>query len=177
MIGSNTTFINSLHKTTGGSDWTFITVAESLDDTWANDAIGGTTKDAVDHGVRLFATATEGLQLAQYNGSAQATNNSSVSPRTTGSIFMAISYDHTAGEVTYWLCSATGETNSFAFGTTTSNATNLMNLGAVESTSFTFDVSQWRWKAASMWNKKLSDVEMADVIAEYETRHAADYTP
>lgn len=175
-IPTNTAFLASLHKTTGGADFTFCFVGEVLDATWNNEAIGGTSVSNTENGVRMITTTAENLQLAHHNGTSQVTNTSTTSPKTTGFVFLAVAYDHTAGEVTYWLSSSTGDVNSFTFNTTTTDATHEFCLGAVNRTSFTLKNSQWTWKAASMWNKVLSDAEIADVITEYETRHEETYT-
>lgn len=175
ISGANTSFINNMHKTTGGNDWTFVFVGESLDTTWGVDAIGGTEGGSGGHGIRMLAVSNEALQLAQYDGTSQITNNSITSPKLSGFIFLAVAYDHTAGEATYWLSSSTGDTNTFAFNTTTSNATNKLCLGATEQTLFVLDSGQWLWKATSMFNAVLSDANISTLISEYETRHATTY--
>lgn len=175
-IGANTTLVNAMHKTTGGNDWTIVFTGESLDATWGVDAIGGTEGGAGGHGIRLLAGSAENIQLGHYDGTSQILGNSSASPTLTGDIFLACAYDHTAGEVTYWLCSSTGETNAFAFNTTTTNATNKLCLGATEQTLFVLDVGQWKARAWSMFNEKLSDANIATIITEYNTRHDTTYT-
>ncbi len=177
LLSANTDFTNGLHD---NEDFTLVTAIESLDSTWAFGALGGTVggSGGANVGLRFGATATERMQFIQISGGSSAVNQQSTTilsgADATGDLILAIAYDHTAGDIKYWLNSSTGETISVSLTADTASATSIFQLfgaaGALVMTS-----TQWRIRGASMWNKALSNAEMADVFTEYNSRHATTY--
>ena len=167
-------FLGSLHKTTGGSDFTFLFTLYYISATQA--LINTKNTNGINQGVDLYSLShTNKLYMSQGNGS---TNPAAVSTNTFNASawnFAAVAHKHGTNETTFWLNDATGETVSHAFGTTTTDASGAgLSFGAYANGTFNL-ANGSRMKSLACFNKVLTDEEMDLVKAQYMVRHNQSY--
>ncbi|HEY8191003.1 MAG TPA: hypothetical protein VIG74_01160 [Alphaproteobacteria bacterium] len=170
--GSNTSFLNSLHKTTGGADWTCVAALYTNNVSAANPIIN-TQSTASDVGMRCYINASEDPTHTQ-RGSASATVNSSPAHIATGTpVIAAFGHSHGTNKTKLWVNSTIGTEPSHSYSTTTASATQPMTIGWMPNSQPA--ENGMRLYAISMFNAYLSDGEVASVVAAYNARHTRTY--
>lgn len=170
LAGSNTTFLNSLHKTTGGASWTFAVACQTVD-------VSGTFRmlrtqsTTVSNGITLQCTASEQLQLIQSDGSTSSFTSVTTPTSTAlgiGDVIWILSYDQSDGTVRIWINGVRAGDRTINFVTTTTDAALAMRLFASATDGI-------RLYAASGFNDVFSDTEAAQLRALYRLRHNRNY--
>lgn len=172
LAGSMTTFINSLHKTTGGSDFTFILVGY-IPDLGANTGYfqtGGTGSTSV--GVRINLSSSEVTTLRMRGGSAAVSVTGQTLPITTPFV-TTVAYKDSDTSYYYSVNTTTQSSKTFTKNTTTTDPTANCWIGRGNGT--THMPSGTRIYAASMFNAAISDTDLGNIITEYNGRHARSY--
>lgn len=172
--GSNTSFLDSLHKTTGGSDW-WIIATIYLGSLSNNNGIF-TTYGAVNGPAVYVRVNSAGTIRQQQRGTSNSfVNSSTTTVAATTPIIIGVSHSHSTNETTFWAGSSTGEAISHTYDTTTDAAVDIFKIGTLGFSQFL--VSGSRMYSFAMGNSYLTDSEMALAITHYETAHGRDYTP
>lgn len=169
--GANTDFLNNLHKTTGGQDFTIVFTAQHSDNTWGNSRSFFITQFAwngTQHGIWTETRATEDYRLGQSGGSIATADSPGV--QTSGEFITMIAHNHSANETTFWVRSATGGAVAHTFTTSTAAASIAAQIGRLLT-------AEERLYSMAMLNKVITDEEAALIIAHMEARHSRDYTP
>jgi hypothetical protein len=177
FLGSNTlsTFLDSIHKTTGGSDFTFVCTVYAVSGNqifMTNRTAGGTNI-----GVMLYSLSAADKVIVTQRGDTGGNGN----PATTAALnigawnFIACSHKHSTNETTLWLNSSTGETSSDTFNatTTTASSTNFA-LGAYGGSTLPLPNTS-RARNFAAFNEVLTDAQMALVMTQLGLRHQTTY--
>lgn len=175
-LAANTAFINALHKTTGGSDfWLALAYRFIQNDAAQRHISTQTSGNAV--GIATTAGSNENTGLTQGNGSAAASFSSTGGAHVNGTDYVCIfSHSHSGNQSRRWLNTTTKTEGAHTFGTTTSNASGALTIGS-DSAAANDMPSGTRIYASSIGNAYIDDAAAALIFAEYESRHARDYTP
>lgn len=170
--GSNTSFLNNLHKTTGGSDWTC--VAAVYTPGISGNGIVNTQSATGDVGLRAFVTSAELLQVTQRGDTANATANSSPTAiSVTTPVIVGFGHSHSTNKTKFWVNSGTGIEVSHTYNATTASAVQPATIGWIPNAIPA--ENGFRLYAISMFNAYLSDGNMASLIAAYNARHGRTY--
>lgn len=173
FIGVNTlsTFLDSIHKTTGGSNFTFAMVVYyvSANQIFLTNRLAG----AANIGLQIYSLSTnDRLRFIQRGDTANSTEIIS-----TGAIsvsawnFIAVAHDHSNNTTKLWLNSSVGEESSNTFNTTTTTASaTKLNVGAYDNDSF-FMPNGSRIKSLQAFDKYLSDDEIRLVMQTLNYRY------
>ena len=178
--GTNTTFLDALHKTTGGSDWWACMTLKTVDFAGASTMFSthGATNTA---GLRVQFSSAELIQAPQRGDAAGVAGNSSIAVTAASDVIVIISHSHSGNQTRFW-CSRSGATGtaeeiSQTYSASTSNATNELCIGSLGSGVGNFLESGVRVYSFAMGNEYLDDTKAGLLIAALETRHARDYSP
>lgn len=163
LSGANTTFLNNLHKSTGGVPFTMI-LAGTVADHASSRIWMGTSITANGVGMKLNITSTESISQIQSDGSSSETLGSGVS-LTIGTPFLAVfSFD---GSVPRRAVNS----RTFTVGaaetllTTTANASSPMVLFRLA------DSGSWFKSAAMLPFALSSNIELGMIYDMYNSRH------
>ena len=170
---SNTSFLNNLHKTTGGQDF-WIAAAFQLADASAAWPVMGTNPTTNDEGIRVHVSSGEAVTLRQRGSGSVECASINLSSGTNYTCLY--SYSHGSGTVRYWINTVTATSESFSFSTSTSNPAGALSLFAANGGT-NFAGTGTRVYAAAMGNAYIGNTEAAAIFAAYESRHGRDYTP
>lgn len=174
QVKTISSFLNSLHKTTGGTNYWFA-FAIYLPNDAAGDILFG-NQDSTRDGIFIQIRPTPTLRIAQYNGSTIATVDSVTTQATEDAVnIIIVSFDNSAGQATFWANSSTGETRAFTMNTATNDPTDDATFFARAGTlpaNNGVDIYGF-----SYGNEYLNDTKAGDLIGAYEARHNRDYTP
>jgi hypothetical protein len=181
LVGSNTSFLNNIHKTTGGSAFTVVLFFETLIDKGASSQIMFATRNAsADKGVTGYLNGSEAMRLDQ-RGDDGTTSSPAPSITATLGSSTYLGYGCSANGAldssyrsVFWSESTTGVTNTTVYRTTTSDSAQKLHFMA-QATSTGNVASGTILKSIAMFNTRLSNSEMASVVAEYNTRHGVTY--
>lgn len=170
LAGSNTTFLNSLHKTTGGTSWTFAAACQTVDVS-ATFRMLNTQSSTLSNGITLQCTASEQIQLVQSDGS-NTSSTSVTTPTSTslgiGDVLWIFSYEESTGTVRIWINGVRAGDRTINFIATTTDA-------ALALRFFTSATDGTRLYALSGFNDIFSDTEAAQLRALYRLRHSRNY--
>lgn len=174
-VNTLSTFLDSIHKTTGGSDFTFVM---SLYYVSANQILLTNRLAGVANiGVAMYVfSATDTLRFVQRGDTAASTEVQSVGTINASAWnVIACAHSHSTNTTTLWLNSATGAqtSNTFNATTTTASATNF-TIGAYGNDTFPLGNGS-RVKNIAAFNKVLTNAEMATVITQMGRRHNINY--
>jgi len=170
QIATNTTFTNSLHKTTGGSDWTAVMYA-LVATGGGTCGIFSTQDSTVNIGLRMQINDTPNIGRLSQRGSVNSIS-SSADVLTRGSAQMIIiSHSHSSNLTRFWLGnSGTAQEISHTFSTTTANASATFSLFTLfGGGSIPFSVNSKAYMA-SMSNNFIDDTVAAAIIANVTAR-------
>lgn len=174
-VNTLSTFLDSIHKTTGGSDFTFVMTYYHIN---AN-AVLMTNRQAgaTNRGVIMYTlAATNDLHLLQTGDAASSTDAQSTTAMNTSAWnFIAAAHEHSSGNTKLWVNSSTGLelSRAFAATTTTASATNF-SIGSYGNGTIPL-ANGARVKSAAAFNSYLTDAEMAQVANQLGLRHNTTY--
>lgn len=172
--GANTTFLEDIHKTTGGSDFWFAFAWRTPIDDGGSSGLFTTQDGIVDNGLRVQRDASETLSLVQANGSGVVTVTSAADPDPQINVLLIMSHSHSANQTRIWYDSTTAEESSHTFGTTTTDATLAAKIGVRNGTSGIIE-SGTRIYAVSGGNAYLDDDDATTIANLYGARHSRTY--
>lgn len=175
LAGSNTSFLESLHKTTGGTDFWMAVAFQNGASTSYNIFTQADTP-FTDAGFKFGANGAERINLQQEAGGAGTFKNSTGSFTDGADTLLIVSYDESVDQVSFWINSATAETVSYIFDTGTAAATSVARIGAAGDGGGKFP-NNTRLYHFSMGNEFLDNTKAAALITHLEARHGRDYTP
>lgn len=162
----NTTFLESLHKTTGGTPFWLACCFRPADLTSSRIMLG-THSGSTNHGIRLNLSSGEVPAFIQGDGTLANTRNLG-SALTIGTDYcLVLTYD-AAGNVRHWRNSPTKTTTTLTYGTTTSAAQIPLSI-------FRSMDAGSRFYSAAMGNAYIDDAEAAKILNMYRFRHARAY--
>lgn len=178
QIAANTAFINAMHKTTGGQDWTIILTFNSVDGTWTNiPHFIATRNDANGIGMAIFENASENINTGQ-TGDTGATTGPCNTTFSSGDYMVIISHSHSLNKTDYWAASATRTGNiDHTFNATTSDAAGKFTIGAESDGGQPLDSSNILLRSVALIEGVFNDTKAATAFAHLEARHGRDYTP
>ncbi|MBU0800813.1 MAG: hypothetical protein KKA05_07385, partial [Alphaproteobacteria bacterium] len=159
--GTNTAFLNNLHKTTGGTDWWFAFTTRQPDGPAR--IFFATAEGATQNGIRLLSTTTELLTSGQGNGATFNNATGPAFPVDTDNIVI-ISHSHSIGKTRFWLNSATATEVTQAYNTTIANPANPAVIGA-ETDFGSPMINGSRIYSVAMGNEFLDNTQVAALIA------------
>ena len=178
LRGKNTlsAFLDSIHKTTGGSDFTCLMTIYyvSGNQVWFANRSSGTPFSSIGlYGYTL--SATNKLALGQ-RGDTAAPQAVSVATLNTGQMnLIGISHKQSTNETRFWINSTTAEVISHTLNATTTTASaSKLTLGAYGNGGLPI-ANTGRIKSAAMFNESLTDTQMIEVVKQLNTRHKASY--
>ena len=178
--GTNTSFINNLHKTTGGQDFWIAVAFKRDDNTWASQYLFSTLSTSdVYTGIDLLVSSSETVVLYQRNNSANITAtipNSAFTATVTAPNLVIMSHSHSTNTTRYWVNSATGANLAHTFLTTTADAARPATIGVNGNLTSNF-LSETSMYSFAMGNEYLDDTKAAAIIAHLEARHGRNYAP
>lgn len=167
-------FLKSIHKTTGGSDFTFVFTVYYISATQAFI----TTKNAngINQGVDIYSlSSTDKVYMNQGDGSANVGSLSTATLNASAWNFVAVSHKHSTNTTTFWLNSSAGVDFSHTFGTTTTDASGAKaSIGAYNTGAFPL-ANGSRAKSFAGFNAALTDAQIAIVANQLNVRHKANY--
>lgn len=170
--GTNTTLINNLSKTTGGSDFWFAVAVKHIDGP-STIGIINTQATANGAGVSVRFQAGEIIDLTQRQ-TANSIGSSVVTATNDTNYLIIASHSHSNNTTRFWINSTTVIEIAHTFNTGTSNASIAMVLGTLGAGRFASGTFMY---SAAMGNEYLDDTKAAAIITALEARHARDYTP
>lgn len=170
--GTNTTFIEALHKTTGGTDW-WLAIAGQFVSSASIQGFFGTSNATTVRGVYVATNASNQIQTAVRGDTANVITSAAALPAlTNGEDFLYIVSIGSSG-VRQWLDSRTKIEASFTKNTSTGAAGGAVSLGARMGGSRM--VNGTRIYACSMGNAYIDDAQAAQIISTYNARHGRTY--
>lgn len=170
--GGNTTFLNNLPKTTGGTNFWFAMAFRAGSGTQRMCHTGAVTNVPL---LGIFTNASNILNLFQ-RGDTASSNQSFGSALSAGTDYVVIvSHDSATNNTRYWINTATASNQAQTYNATTT-AAGAFTIGA-ESDGGNPLVNGVRVYAVSMGNAYLDNTGAAAIFSEYEARHGRDYTP
>ena len=163
--GANTSFLDNLHKTTGGQDFWMAVTFKRDDTTWASGYLFSTLSvTGTFTGIDLLIASTETLSLYQRNNS---TSNIATIPvgalATTTPNIAILSHNHSTNTTRYWANSGTGADLAHTFGTTTAAAAQPATIGVNGNLTSNF-VAETSLYSFAMGNEYLDDAKAAAII-------------
>lgn len=177
IVNGNTTLLQDAHKTTGALPltigWAFRTPG-----TLTNALAMGTASSGSDHGWKFFLLGGgDDGRWYQRDGSVDAVTSMGSDPLIVinTDYLLLVSFDYTAGIFKYWLNSTTETTETLISNTTTTNAGQVFQLGAVSGVGHIDN--DYRTYGFYMFNEILDDTKAALIFSHLETRHNRNYTP
>lgn len=177
LTGAATAFNKDLHKTTGGQDF-WLTCAFNSDGTWAADNYFITTSPAytaASDGFMLNGDSSETIQPRSVGTAAVSQANDALTGFTSGDHLIVMSYSHSNNN---WRVAANSNTFSdvaHTFSTSLLDAVGKLTIGA-ESDGGTANADV-DWYGCAMGNAYISNTELAQITAYYETLHGRNYVP
>lgn len=166
LNGSNTTFLNALHKTTGGTSF-WIAVAMRVGDAATSVNLIGTNTSASALGMRINQASTESLALFQGDGTISKNISTSSPAQTIGSDIVAI-YSYNGTTARRWINSNTKTETAGTLNTATADAANPLTL-------FLNAPIDMRFYAAAIGNTFIDDAEATLIAQTYFNRHQRGY--
>jgi len=167
--GTNTTFFNNIHKTTGGSaGW--MALALNVTDGGAI-RIMGTKSAANTNGLLMSLSSSELITITQGNGTADV-GASFTGPTGTLPIgnpaVVIVSWSAGGTTMKRWMNNRSSANGTATWGTTTTNPTAVMSIARSLTTGSLI-------YAASMGNALLTDADAAKIFEVYNYRHNRNY--
>jgi hypothetical protein len=176
IAAGNTTFMKDLHKTT---DWTLAFVFLHEQKTGLSVQRFFTTTNA-NNAQGIIALAGESLadfSLLQRGTSATAQAIGTADNLVDGTTYVVImSHSESNNNTKVWINTTTATDWAHNFAAASADATTNARIGALGNGNDALS-NGTRVYAFSMFNEYFDDTKAATVIAEYEARHARDYTP
>lgn len=171
--GGVTTFFDSLHKTTGGSDWTIFIPFYFIPDT--TKILFGTSSPGSQVGIIIWFDSTVNYVITtQYGTGPGISVASGVVLNSNAPNMIGIAHDHSTDTTKIWTNSSTAATESHVYETTTAAAGAKPDIGSWAGSSFVPNGT--RIYGFSAYNEYLSDTQALAIMDEYSSRHNRAYT-
>ena len=176
--GVNPSFLNNLHKTTGGQDFWIAVTFNALDITYGNYVAfaTGSAFAAGGEGILMRLNSLESLQHVQAGTSGTSAYASASASLGAGTHIIIISHSHASNLSTYWINSATGVEAAHTYSTSTVNPANPARIASLTDNTSALSAEKRIYSVAG-GNEYLDNTKAAAIIAALEARHARDYTP
>jgi len=173
--GTNTAFLNALHKTTGGSDW-WVAITMSVVDTGTSQGLF-CTRDNVAGSSGIFTNiqADESMRTQQRGAGVASPDAITTATGYTGNRVIIMSHSHSTN-MTKTRVTNTTQDISQTYAATTGNAAIAFVIGMFAG-GFNFLANNTKMYSFAMGNEYLDNTKAAAIIAHLETRHGRDYTP
>lgn len=173
--GTNTAFLNNLHKTTGGSGNFWIAAAlHKTDNTWGTQALFSNVGGAANYkGIEFSTLSTEDFYFAQSNGAGGTSSYTSPGVQTSGD-YVVIYSNSTTGYVRLWLNSATATEQALSFAAGTEDAAFPARIGSWGDDT-RFLNSETRIYSLALGNEYLDNTKAGALIAALGVRHGRSY--
>lgn len=170
--GANTTFINALHKTTGGTAWTMV-AAYRQSGTAA--AFFGTADSSVAKGIPGVYVSGSDLIIVQFGDSGTTFESGLTDQMTDGNDYLIIASYNGSDTYNYWLNSATSsDSDDASYSATSDNAAGIMRIGRANTSTHMPNGS--RLYHFSLYNEFIDNTKAGNIISALETRHSRNYT-
>lgn len=169
LAGSNTAFLDALHKTTGGTDWWIAMPFRYVSGT---QYLFGTASGAPLNGIAAFISSNK-ITVRQAGGSSVDKQLSPTLSSATNYLFI-ISYNASLAKYTYWLNTRAGTDEAVTFVTATNNAAHSLNISSLDGSSLPL-INGSRLYGFSMGNEHLDDTKAGAIIDQYNARHRRLY--
>jgi len=173
--GTNTNFLNNLHKTTGGTDF-WMAIALYVADQTAVSVALSTKTTASTIGFNAQFSATEQVRFQQTGDSAATTITSATdhSAITIGTPTLIIA-SYSGGTLRSWVNGRTKVARTMAFNTTNTPASGYLTIGGQGAGGTSKLSNGTRIYAVSMGNGYIDDAQAALIFNAYNTRHGRTY--
>jgi hypothetical protein len=167
-------FLDSLHKTTGGTDFGFVMTVYVKD---GNQVFCG-NKEAggANIGVYMYTlAATDDLYLGQRGDSAAVTVQSTIPLTLNAWNFIAVSHSHSTNITKLWVNTTVGQAISHTFDTTTTTASaaNFM-IGSYGDGTLPLATDSMM-RGFQCFNSYLTDANISSIVTELNRRHGTSY--
>lgn len=167
---ANTTFLNNLPKTTGGSAYWFV-VTGNFSDTTGIDGLMG-TGSATQTGVRVQTTVLNGINVGQREPSTNVTVSTAANTFTDSVDFIfVVSVPAGGGTIRVWVNSRTGEDLTLTYTTGTNNSGNTFQLGCSGNITNPLP-SGSKIYGMAMGNGTLVDADVVNIANYYNTLYS-----
>lgn len=168
IAGGNTAFIESLHKSTGMSNW-WLSLAFRCADQLGNAGMVSTNNSgtAIGSGIRLNLSATEVPGIFQGDGTTSIAKTIFPSPITIGSDYVLVA-SFNGSSLRTWNNSRIKTAQALTYLTNTAPALSPLKIGVSAS-------SGTRIYAASMGNSYIGDSDVSKIFDAYNARHGRTY--
>lgn len=175
--GTNTTFLNTLHKTTGGSDWWAAFTFRMADDGGIGFKFWGTsTGGSAVYGIADQLTSGD-LYRSQQRGAASSLVDSTATLSNGTDYIVISSHSHSGNTTRFWISSTTAESKAHTYSTITNDAAYSLKIASNGLGTQQFLPNGSRMYSFAMGNEYLDNTKAAAIIAHLESRHGRDYTP
>lgn len=164
-MAANTTFINSLHKTTGGTDFTFGFAFRNIDSSAIR--LAGTTFTTGALGAGVTKNTNETIVLVQGNGTSQVSSTGSPTLLDATDYVLLVSCAAGGGNVRYWV-NGVRSNGTIAYNTATGDASGIFR-------AFSTIITGTRLYGLSMFKQFIGDAEASAILETYRTRHGRAY--
>ena len=172
--GTNTAFLNGLHKTTGGSDFwlalTFSADSPATSQTFFGTGNTGTTADSV--GIRYSSSNT--IDFRQRAGTSISIVSSANIIANLSTNILIVSHSHSGNQTRFWINTPVADEKSHVFVSAANNATNRAQIFARGDGAGFMDANT-RLYSFAMGNEYLDDNKTAIIIAHLNARHGRTY--
>lgn len=174
--GANTTFINAMHKTTGGSDWwiAFALLTPPADS--GADGLFGTNQNSTTPGLQIFQNASEQIAANQRGAATSSLSNTGTTLTGSTNYTVFVSHSHSTNMTSFWINSSTGTALSQTYSTTTADASGFMVLAALANGASSFMASGGRMYSVGMGNSYLTNAEAAAIKSLLQVRQGRVYS-
>jgi len=178
--GTNTDFLNGLHKTsgTGSGPWWFCIAFRTAPGAFSADGLFGTTSSALVDGIEIFIFdgATADVRVNVIRGSTFTSNDFGAGLANSTDFLICVSSDPTStDDIRAWVNTTTKTVDTDAnTNTSSTNAQHAAELAAVRDTGFQLAADS-RTYHFSMGNAYLDDADIVNLKAHLETRHNRTY--
>jgi hypothetical protein len=176
LASAMTTFLNNLHKTTGGQDFWIAMALKFIQNDVAQHWFSTGNSTSNSHGIWLLVSSAERVALAQGGGGTSVTLQHPTTAVNNTDYLVIASYSTSLGQGRIWMNNPTKTQATLTFNTSTSAPTGYASIG--RNNAGTGPVpSGTRVYAVSMGNSYIDDVDASKLFSLYEARHQRDYTP
>lgn len=173
--GTNTNFINDLHKSAGGDFWVAITFR--IPDLATTSGLYTTQSGTSSSGLRAELTNTENINSQQRGDSTSATTVALAVGASTGTDhILLMSHSNASNNWRVWLDTVTAANVAQTFVTATTAASAALTIATRLAATGRID-SGARLYSFAMGNEYLDNTKAAAIINHLEIRHGRNYAP
>jgi hypothetical protein len=181
LVGANTTFLNNIHKSSGGSAFTIVAFFEAIKDGASSQILFTTKNGSNEVGIDGYVSSSEVLRMGQRGGTTNVTSPTTAATavlNTPTYIGFGCNVNGGTNTCAFWSDSTTQANSTLNYNSTTTNAAqklHMMGQGSGTGAATGRFVNNTVLKAVALFNTRLSNSQMALVVAEYNARHGNIY--